>query len=219
MVIHWHAFLLLRSCCPTDPADDKVYIHKQSAAGSAPDCLSLFLALKVLASHPPPPPFSPTLLPPSLCRRAPTSPDTPLSLLPSCYMHASLSAPRLLFTHTHKHTECFVPPICRPPPHLPALSFLRIFLSSVCLRFYLFLSHAVCLRASLSLSLCDCLPPPLPRAYRTFNMCSGRWLLCCLSEGGSFLRGEREGREAGVGVCTEKEELFFFRRWGVTTAL
>lgn len=32
MVIHWHAFLLLRSCCPTDPADDKVYIHKQSAA-------------------------------------------------------------------------------------------------------------------------------------------------------------------------------------------
>lgn len=52
MVIHWHAFLLLRSCCPTDPADDKVYIHKQSAAGSAPDCLSLFLALKVLASHP-----------------------------------------------------------------------------------------------------------------------------------------------------------------------
>lgn len=151
MVIHWHAFLLLRSCCPTDPADDKVYIHKQSAAGSAPDCLSLFLTLKVLAS--PPPPFSPTLLPPSLCRRAPTSPDTPLSLLPSCYMHASLSAPRLLFTHTHKHTECFVPPICRPPPHLPALSFLRIFLSSVCLRFYLFLSHAVCLRASLSLSL------------------------------------------------------------------
>lgn len=30
-----------------------------------------------------------------------------------------------------------------------------------------------------------------------------------LSEGGSFLRGEREGREAGVGVCTEKEEFFF----------
>lgn len=55
MVIHWHAFLLLRSCCPTDPADDKVYIHKQSAAGSAPDCLSHFLALKVLAS----PSFSP----------------------------------------------------------------------------------------------------------------------------------------------------------------
>lgn len=150
MVIHWHAFLLLRSCCPTDPADDKVYIHKQSAAALPRTAFPSSSLSKSLLS--PPPPFSPTLLPPSLCRRAPTSPDTPLSLLPSCYMHASLSAPRLLFTHTHKHTECFVPPICRPPPHLRALSFLRIFLSSVCLRFYLFLS-------SLMLSVSE--PPSL----------------------------------------------------------
>lgn len=207
MVIHWHAFLLLRSCCPTDPADDKVYIHKQSAAALPRTAFPSSSLSKSLLS--PPPPFSPTLLPPSLCRRAPTSPDTPLSLLPSCYMHASLSAPRLLFTHTHKHTECFVPPICRPPPHLRALSFLRIFLSSVCLRFYLFLSHAVCLRASLSLSLCDCLPPPLPRAYRTFNMCSGRRLLCSslkvdLSSGGK----ERAGR-LGWGFARRRRSFFF----------
>lgn len=158
MVIHWHAFLLLRSCCPTDPADDKVYIHKQSAAALPRTAFPSSSLSKSLLS--PPPPFSPTLLPPSLCRRAPTSPDTPLSLLPSCYMHASLSAPRLLFTHTHKHTECFVPPICRPPPHLRALSFLRIFLSSVCLRFYLFLS-------SLMLSVSE---PPSPSLSVTASL-------------------------------------------------
>lgn len=160
---------------PTDPADDKVYIHNAALPAlhcSLPACLPLYLtetklpllpfsllfsvfpqALKILAFS-----QNPRLLVASVLSTLPVSlnlatcADSPdaaslSSSLPSRYIRSPPALCFLSLAHTlrgsssHTHSTVCLPP---SPPRLQALSFLRIFLSSVCLCFYLFLSHSVC---------------------------------------------------------------------------
>lgn len=117
---------------------------------------------------------------------------------------------RLLFTHTQR---C-VPP--SRPPRLQALSFLKIFLFSVCLCLYLFLCHSVChcvsgsLTASLLLGLVGRLTcvqgDGRSAASLKVALSSGEekrgWGLC--RGGGVFLGGTTVSR--GVSLPTRKRE-------------
>lgn len=213
MVIHQHALLLLGSCYPLIPQMIKFASTMQHCLLYTAPCLALYLTetklpllrvclffpLKQSKSSLPFSPPSPCCVCPlpspslSIWQHALTLSTQLTSPLPSACMR-SPSALCFLSLHTrseaplHKHSAVCHPPY--RPPRLLALS-LRIFLSTVCLCFYLFLSlsHSACHCASLQLS--DCVPPPW--ACGTFNMCSGRRLLRCLAEGGSILRG-REAR-------------------------
>lgn len=167
MVIHQHPCLLLCSCCALIPQMIKVYIHNAALPAlrcSLPHCLPLSLTETKLPLLPVSPVFS-TLL---------HSPFFPfcssvrlflyllcLSLSLTCadsllLPHATYALP-LCFAFSHwytlsSYTQRYVP--LPRPPHLLALSVLRIFLSSVCLCFYLFLSLSFSLlTASLLLGL------------------------------------------------------------------
>lgn len=194
MVIHRHAFLLLRSCCPTDPADDKVYIHKQSAAGCAPDCLSLFLALKVLASPPPSFfPYSAASLTLPACTdfsRYTAFPSPATCTLPSALRGSSL--------HTRTNTPSVL--CLRSAAHHPAS---RLYLSSeyfspqsvsASISFSLMLSVSEPLSPSLSLSMTASLLLFLGLTGRLTCVqgdgCSAASLKVDLSSGGK----ERAGR-------------------------
>lgn len=147
MVIHWHAFLLLRSCCPTDPADDKVYIHKQSAAALPRTAFPSSSLSKSLL--PPPPsffPYSAASLTLPACTDFSRYTAFPSPFLLHARFPQRSEAP--LYTHAQTHRvfcASDLPPTTPPPGFIfpPNISLLS-------------------LSPLLSLSLSCCLSPSLP---------------------------------------------------------
>lgn len=207
MVIHQHA--LLRSGYPLIPQMIKFTSTMQHYLLYTAPCLALYLTetklpllricllfplkqSKSLLPFPLPSPCCVCPLPSlslSFWQHALTLSTLLTSPLPSGCMRSPSALCFLSLTHTLRgsssQTQRCVPPPLPPTPPPGFISPQNISLHSLSLLLSLSRSHSAC--RGLSLQLSDCVPPP--RDCGTFNMCSGRRLLRCLAEGGSFLRG------------------------------